>query len=256
MAEEAVELGGVDAEVDEEVIPEASQQESVESDLKGGVEEEVAFEYTQEMDKQDEAEEEEGEGKKSRKFKLPRIDSPLMKWGLKILIGLAVVLLQVGISYVIVTKFLMRGDSGEEEQDTAEIIQQTPMAQADVSQPAVTEPPRPVADRPFQPREIPKIGGTYTLADFVVNPANSRGQHFFVASIVFAFEDKKWVELIQQREPILKDYIIDSLGKRSFEWLSSYENKEIVRNEIIAIAETVLDCSGQVKVFFTKYVIQ
>ncbi len=101
-----------------------------------------------------------------------------------------------------------------------------------------------------------QIQGMYTLNDFVVNPANSQGRHFFVSTMVFAFDNKNHVQKIEENEPVLIDMIINMLSKHSFEWFSNIHNREQLKNDLADAAMRILGVDRGVKVFFTKYVLQ
>lgn len=174
-----------------------------------------------------------------------------------ILIGTVIVLLEAGISYVLVTRFLVPKKStevyadAETSEESVEMREEIPAGNqgADQQEPAQSVPQNRDSD-------LTRIKGVFTLDDLVVNPAHSRGKHFFVATVVFTFENKKMVELITEREPMLRDRIIDLLCQKTFEWMSRYENREKIRAGILNITKELLQCQEGINIYFTKYVLQ
>ncbi|MCK5145286.1 flagellar basal body-associated FliL family protein [bacterium] len=177
-------------------------------------------------------------------------------------IGLGVIIVEVGISYLLITQFANKKPASaieavevlviedaeqpaeEKESDPAEEKESDPTEEKE-SDPAVK-----VTDDDFDPEAV------YTLADFVVNPAFSEGKHFFVSSMVFAFSDPENAERLTRREPLLQDRILDQLGKRTFTFFGDYNNRDALKEELAQIACDVLGINGGVKVYFSKYVLQ
>jgi len=177
---------------------------------------------------------------------------PKNKLIIYIVAGIAVIVLEVFVAYALVTKFLMPSqpvDSTEVSSDTNNIAKK-----------AVVKKEKKVPQKKTVVKEsssnFANIQGMYTLADFVINPANSNGKHFFVFTVVYAFEDKAMEELIKEREPVLKDKIITELGKKSFEWYGIVSNREAVRQKLLEIGQEILGVDRGVHVYFTKYVLQ
>jgi flagellar basal body-associated protein FliL len=90
----------------------------------------------------------------------------------------------------------------------------------------------------------------------VVNPALSQGRQFFVVSVVLGLKDEETLKLATAREPILRDRFIQYLAKKTFNWFKNYDNSETIKTEITKIAGDVLECPDEVRVYFTKYVVQ
>jgi len=190
--------------------------------------------------------------KKQRDDMAEETAKPKNKLIIYIVAGIAVIVLEVFVAYALVTKFLMPSqpvDSTEVSSDTNNIAKK-----------AVVKKEKKVPQKKTVVKEsssnFANIQGMYTLADFVINPANSNGKHFFVFTVVYAFEDKAMEELIKEREPVLKDKIITELGKKSFEWYGIVSNREAVRQKLLEIGQEILGVDRGVHVYFTKYVLQ
>ncbi|MCD6117024.1 flagellar basal body-associated FliL family protein [bacterium] len=183
---------------------------------------------------------------------------PKNKMVMWVVIGIVVIIAEILLSYVAVTKFLMPKPSQpaitEKVDNSDKQAQQDKPKKVDKKKSKTVHKPE-KSKRPEDP-DFAQIRGIYTLSDFVINPANSNGKHFFVLSAVFAFDDKSKEELIKKREPILKDKLISVLGRRTFEWFGENKNRDVIRGEMVAVAQKVLECSSGIHVYFTKYVLQ
>ena len=176
------------------------------------------------------------EGEKPRKKKsTPRVVKVLMTC----LIGTGVVLAEVAVSYIVVTRFIIPA----------------------ISRPAATSARRRNAepDVVVSTSDLPnfnELGGVFTLSDIIINPAYSQGKRFFIASVVIAFESESVAETITNREPILKDRVLLHLGQKSFLWFSNAANMEVLRTELRLIVEAVAGVQEGIHIYFTKYVLQ
>jgi len=190
--------------------------------------------------------------KKQRDDMAEETAKPKNKLIIYIVAGIVVIVLEVFVAYALVTKFLMPSqpvDSTEVSSDTSTVAKKT----------AVKKEKKKATKKTTESEsssEFSSIQGMYTLADFVINPANSNGKHFFVFTVVYAFEDKTMEDLIKEREPILKDKIIAELGKKTFEWYGIVSNREAVRQKLLEIGQEILGVDRGVHVYFTKYVLQ
>ena len=166
----------------------------------------------------------------------------MKKTGLWLAVGLAVIILEIGISYFVVTTFISpsaeagsRGNSGSMPEVRID----------DYSGSDTTE-----------SGEVFTIPHQYTIADFVINPANSRGEHFFVVTIVFGLASENLRSRMEARDVILRDKLLGTLGSKTYRWYSDKENMSVLRGIITEIAEEVLQVNGGVTVYFNKYVTQ
>ena len=197
------------------------------------------------------------EGEKPRKKKsTPRVVKVLMTC----LIGTGVVLAEVAVSYIVVTRFIIPQADASTVESGAEEAASTDSASA-ISRPAATSARRRNAepDVVVSTSDLPnfnELGGVFTLSDIIINPAYSQGKRFFIASVVIAFESESVAETITNREPILKDRVLLHLGQKSFLWFSNAANMEVLRTELRLIVEAVAGVQEGIHIYFTKYVLQ
>jgi len=166
-------------------------------------------------------------------------------------IGIAVVLVEVGISYFAIIQL-----GGHKQAAVVAELAVDESAAETSEQPAVQKDLPPTGSSEAMTDAEFDIGGAYTLSDFVVNPAYSQGKHFFVSSMVFIFRDKAMVQAITDKEPILQDRIISQLGKRTFAWFGDINNRATLKLELEEMVKDILNIKGGVKVYFSKYVLQ
>ena len=196
-------------------------------------------------------------GKKKEKIKKKKekrqFSIGLQSLPVKILIGAVVVLLEVGVSYTLITKLLLKDNTeGRNESldpGESEVVEVSSDKQKDRSIPV-----RRVVETSSDSHA--NIEGLYRLDDLVVNTAFSGGTKLLIVSLVMTVELKRMQTILTERDPIIKDRIIQLLSQKSHTWLTAVKNREILRSEIIAMVEDVIQYSGGVHVYFTKFVIQ
>ena len=166
----------------------------------------------------------------------------MKKTGIWALVAFGVIVLEIALSYVVVTKFIAPANKTK----ARDIPGQSPEIVADYT--AVTD--------TSKDAEIFNIPYQYTIADFVVNPAQSEGKHFFVTTIVFGLVSEDLRSRMEARDVILRDKLLQALGSKHYRWYTQIENRAKLREEIKTIAEEVLQVKGGVRVYFNKYVTQ
>ena len=96
----------------------------------------------------------------------------------------------------------------------------------------------------------------YLMEDIIVNPSGTGGTRFLSASIGIEVTSKHTVELIEKREPIIKDALITILGSKTIEQLSDTKEKEITRYQIKKRLEQLLKAEDIMAVYFTDFILQ
>ncbi|RLE26975.1 hypothetical protein DRJ54_08265 [Candidatus Acetothermia bacterium] len=146
----------------------------------------------------------------------------------KLMIGLAVVALQVVLSVVVVKKF-------------APSPRLTPVAIEEKK--AKSE----GGNRDF--------GDVYLVEDVIVNPAGSRARKFLNASVAFVYSGKVGSEL-EKRDVQLRDMLLRVLGSYTAEQLADPAFRDSLRRAILEETNGILR-SGEVDgVYFANFVMQ
>lgn len=169
-------------------------------------------------------------------------------------IGSVVIIAEVVIAYMLINKFFMQKQLAQMEQSqpiqTRESV--TDGEQANPEMGSLDLP-----DLPHDPApDMKKVGGLFTLADVVVNPALSQGKRYFVVTVVCVFEDKKMVDKITLLEPVIQDRLNTLLSSKTVQWYSNYNNRSILKREVAAIIMQAMDMKDGLNIYITKYVIQ
>ena len=77
-----------------------------------------------------------------------------------------------------------------------------------------------------------------------------------VMSLSFEVSDKKIVEELAAREPIIRDALISLLAAKSLDYVSDIANLESLRMQIKDTVNEYLKKGRVVRVYFTGYVLQ
>jgi flagellar FliL protein len=96
----------------------------------------------------------------------------------------------------------------------------------------------------------------YMMDDIIVNPAGTGGTRFLSVSIGIEVASKETVNLIEKREPVIKDALITILGSKTIEQLSDTKEKEITRYQIRKRIEQLLKTNDIMAVYFTDFILQ
>ncbi|NOZ57028.1 MAG: hypothetical protein GXO73_09615 [Calditrichaeota bacterium] len=145
----------------------------------------------------------------------------------KILIGVAVVTMQLVLSVVVVKRLVE------------------------------PPPPQPQAAQAQQDKEVKPedIGDVYLVEDVIVNPLNSRGRKFLNTSIAFVYKGKVGTEL-EKRDVQLRDMLLQTLGERTVKELSQPAERDTLREEILRKTNELLTSGKVMAVYFTNFVMQ
>ncbi|MDZ7373513.1 MAG: flagellar basal body-associated FliL family protein [candidate division KSB1 bacterium] len=146
----------------------------------------------------------------------------------KVLIGLAVIALQVVLSFVAVKKF------------------------------GLVSPPVGTAAAPVE-QEVRKgdikFGEVYLVEDVIVNPAGTSGRRFLNASVALVYNGKVGAEL-EKRNVQIRDILLQTLASYPMEKLCNPAFRDSLRAEILHKINGILT-SGQLSgVYFSSFVMQ
>jgi flagellar protein FliL len=94
------------------------------------------------------------------------------------------------------------------------------------------------------------------LKDIIVNPADSNGRRLLMVSLGLETEIPTLLESITAREMVVRDTIINILGRRTVEDLAAIEQRNAIKDELLQAVNSVL-AEGQIsQLYFTQYVLQ
>lgn len=95
-----------------------------------------------------------------------------------------------------------------------------------------------------------------TLPTFLVNLADPLGRRYLKLTMDVEVEGEKTVEKLNQNMAKVRDAIILLLSSKSYADLSSLENKQLLKMEIVNQLNLILETSNILRVYFTELVIQ
>lgn len=150
-----------------------------------------------------------------------------------ILIGVAVVAINGGVA------FMMMG--GDDEADAA--------AQAPVAAEPGAE-AMPVFDPSAEP------GPMVALAPFVLNLDEPERARYLRIAVGLELANDESVEAVNSRMPRIRDQYIRHLSSQTVSGLSSGEDKDRVREELLSITRNLVNPAAIRAVYFTEFIIQ
>ena len=165
-------------------------------------------------EKEQEIKQEEKPAGEKKKGKLPMI-----------LIIAAIVIVQIGVSFFVITRVLTKGDSDDE-----------PAAKA-------------VAKKSV-------FGPIHEMKDIVVNLAESQGTRFLKVSVTFEVESEEVIAELTAKGPVFMDILINILSSQSLADVDSWEEKNALRLEIVDLCNSNLDAGVIRNLYFTDFVVQ
>lgn len=95
----------------------------------------------------------------------------------------------------------------------------------------------------------------HMLANLVVNPANSGGVRFLVASLALDVSERA-ATLMAERDAEVRDLVLTVLAAKSVDELSDVASRDRIRSEIRLELNRMLGFDGVSRVFFPQFVIQ
>jgi flagellar FliL protein len=119
-------------------------------------------------------------------------------------------------------------------------------------------PKKPAAAEPKKVTEAEESwAGTITpIEDIVVNPSGSGGTRYLCTTVAFESIEPAVSEEIVNREPQIRDVLIEILGRRTVEDLSALATREALRDEMKVAVNDLLSSGEVVGVYFSNFVLQ
>lgn len=102
----------------------------------------------------------------------------------------------------------------------------------------------------------PKETHMVTLPTFLVNLADPLGRRYLKLTMDVEVEGEKTKTLLESEMPKVRDAIILLLSSKTYADLSSLENKQLLKMEIVNQLNLILETSKILRVYFTEMVIQ
>jgi len=96
----------------------------------------------------------------------------------------------------------------------------------------------------------------YEIKDVVVNPANTKGEHYLLVSLGIELKNKDDLDFIKKQNPIIRDHIILTLSKESMGDLNSIQGRQKLKFDLLNTINSISKKKMVRNLFFTEYVMQ
>jgi flagellar FliL protein len=107
-----------------------------------------------------------------------------------------------------------------------------------------------------QGKNVPIVGAITPIEDIVVNPAGSAGTRYLCTTVALESTKPTVAEEVTEREPQIRDTLIEILSRRSVEELSALSTREELRAEIKTAVNEMLVSGEVVGVYLSNFVLQ
>ncbi len=101
-----------------------------------------------------------------------------------------------------------------------------------------------------------EVGEIVTINELVVNPKNTRGTRFFVASIGIMCGTKPQADEVKKKEPLIRDRLILFFSLQTLEVLSDISRREQIKAYVKAIIDREITTGPVKEVLFSRYIVQ
>lgn len=113
-----------------------------------------------------------------------------------------------------------------------------------------------VAKLEEQATAIIKKGIVVPGPTLIVNLADRTVPRFLKVSLVFEVDGPVTASEIIEKEPIVKDALITLLSSKTMQEVLGVENMQVLKEEIVARLNSILDSGLVLNVYFTEFVVQ
>jgi flagellar protein FliL len=109
-----------------------------------------------------------------------------------------------------------------------------------------------------EPRETeaPEEVAYFTVESLVLNPAETMGSRFLMATIVATVDGSRTADALQSREAEVRDRLMAVLGAKTIEQLSDVGHREELKEELRSSLAMMVAPAQVVAVFLPTFVIQ
>ena len=100
------------------------------------------------------------------------------------------------------------------------------------------------------------VGSITPVEDIVINPAGSGGTRYLCTTVALQSTQTSVADEVTEREPQIRDVLIEILSKRTVEDLSALATRDELRAEIKVAVNDILVSGEVVGVYFSNFVLQ
>jgi flagellar FliL protein len=102
----------------------------------------------------------------------------------------------------------------------------------------------------------PRVGSITPIEDIVINPSGSGGTRYLCTTVAFESTAPLVAEEVTEREPQIRDTLIEILSRRTVDELSALSTREELRLEIKTAVNEMLVTGEVVGVYLSNFVLQ
>jgi len=121
---------------------------------------------------------------------------------------------------------------------------------------AVEEPAAETEEVHAEGESVAGVGSITPIEDIVVNPAGSGGTRYLCTTVALESTESMVADEVAEREPQIRDTLIEILSKRTVEDLSTLSVREELRGEIKIAVNDLLVSGEVVGVYLSNFVLQ
>ena len=96
----------------------------------------------------------------------------------------------------------------------------------------------------------------HTIENIVINPAQSNGTRFLMASVGFGLTDAHGAEMMKLRDAEIRDVVVRVLGARTVAELADLPTRDTIKAEMREKVIAIVGKEALVDVYFSQFVIQ
>jgi flagellar FliL protein len=105
-------------------------------------------------------------------------------------------------------------------------------------------------------KTVPRVGTITPIKDIVVNPAGSSGTRYLCTTVALESTKPLVADEVTEREPQIRDTLIEILSRRTVDELSALSTREELRAEIKTAVNDMLVSGEVVGVYLSNFVLQ
>ncbi|HET7276015.1 MAG TPA: flagellar basal body-associated FliL family protein [Longimicrobiaceae bacterium] len=96
----------------------------------------------------------------------------------------------------------------------------------------------------------------HTIDNMVLNPANSGGTRFLMATLAFSVADSSMISEMESRDAEVRDAVLRVLGRKTVLQLADVEGRLLLKQELSAAVDSLIGEHAVEDVYFPQFVIQ
>jgi len=96
----------------------------------------------------------------------------------------------------------------------------------------------------------------YSIENLIINPADSRGERYLIASITIEMDNSQALTQIETQNAEVVDKINTLLSQRTVSQLNSISDRVEIKKEISMVINELLNQKSVRNLYFTKFVMQ